>query len=323
MLTFRKPVQADITPAMNLLIEAWTPIFDGFRDQVGDELYSLFHGWEKAKTDFVAGALLGEHGLIAECDGNLAGFAHWFRLPDSDCAELGDNAVSGAMRGRGIGGQMYERVFEEMRRDGCRYVQVLTGLDPAHAPARRAYEKIGFSRSLGYRAYQARLADCIGGRDSCIRAVREEDLPRIAEIAKLAWTPIYEEYRVSHLGDELYHAFFPDAVEKKCRDVLAAIEREHGFVAEHDGQIVGCITYASDSGSKTGFIGECAVDPGMQRRGFGEKLAAFALDCMRTDGMLYAGAFTGIEKCQSAARRVCEKAGFAQFIPHVTYYRAL
>jgi len=36
-------------------------------------------------------------------------------------------------------------VFERFRQEGMRYAKVTTGLDEAHARARRAYERAGFN----------------------------------------------------------------------------------------------------------------------------------------------------------------------------------
>ena len=43
---------------------------------------------------------------------------------------------------------MYERVLELFREARMEYARVRTSLDEGHAPARRAYEKAGFDRSL-------------------------------------------------------------------------------------------------------------------------------------------------------------------------------
>jgi len=56
-------------------------------------------------------------------------------------------------QGRGIGRRMYEHVFDQMRQAGMRVVKVTTGLDEAHVPARRAYEKVGFERNLQFIEY--------------------------------------------------------------------------------------------------------------------------------------------------------------------------
>lgn len=58
---------------------------------------------------------------------------------------VGNNAVNPEFAGKGIGSAMYNYIFDEMEKDGMTHVGVYTGRDNAHAPARRAYEKVGFS----------------------------------------------------------------------------------------------------------------------------------------------------------------------------------
>jgi hypothetical protein len=43
---------------------------------------------------------------------------------------------------------MYQHVLDHFRQQGLRYAHVDTGLDPAHIPARRAYESVGFDRQV-------------------------------------------------------------------------------------------------------------------------------------------------------------------------------
>jgi len=44
-----------------------------------------------------------------------------------------------------------------MKSKGCVGVKVTTGLDDKHAPARRAYEKIGFTKNLPSVTYYKEL----------------------------------------------------------------------------------------------------------------------------------------------------------------------
>jgi ribosomal protein S18 acetylase RimI-like enzyme len=87
---------------------------------------------------------------VAEVDGRIAGFVTFHVDVQPGIGEIGNNAVHPDFRGRGIGGLLYTHVFDELKRLGQRFVKVTTGGegDPAHAPARRAYEKAGFDRRL-------------------------------------------------------------------------------------------------------------------------------------------------------------------------------
>lgn len=48
---------------------------------------------------------------------------------------------------------MYRAVLDRLRRAGAKVVKVSTGLDDAHAPARRACERLGFDRQLTHVSY--------------------------------------------------------------------------------------------------------------------------------------------------------------------------
>ena len=52
---------------------------------------------------------------------------------------------------------LYEAVFDKLRAAGCTVVRVGTGLDEAHAPARRAYQKAGFTAKLESVTYYKKL----------------------------------------------------------------------------------------------------------------------------------------------------------------------
>jgi SOS response regulatory protein OraA/RecX len=58
---------------------------------------------------------------------------------------------------RKIAAKLYDAVFERLREAGCEAVRVGTGLDDAHAPARRAYEKAGFEASLSSIVYYKKI----------------------------------------------------------------------------------------------------------------------------------------------------------------------
>jgi len=53
-----------------------------------------------------------------------------------------------AHAGQGIGAAMYAFVLERMKSAGMKAATVGTGGDPSHAPARRAYAKVGFGPAI-------------------------------------------------------------------------------------------------------------------------------------------------------------------------------
>jgi GNAT superfamily N-acetyltransferase len=111
--TIRQYTSADWQTVRDICIAAFTPIHEGI--------------------------------LLAELDGGVVGFVHYELRPDKLSAKLGLNAVHPGWQRRGIAAKLYTRVFDILRAEGMKFVQVGTGGDDAHIPARRAYEKSGFT----------------------------------------------------------------------------------------------------------------------------------------------------------------------------------
>ena len=134
---------------------AWKPIFDGYREQLGDEIFHFLYPEDpiEKKKEECARTAGSDACFVAEYEGKVVGFATY--LIKEKLGILANNAVS--LRGRGIAGLLHARIFEEMKALGCKAVEVRTGLDDAHAPARRAYEKDGFSHSIPSVAYYKKL----------------------------------------------------------------------------------------------------------------------------------------------------------------------
>ena len=145
-ITIRASTAEDAVAIGEIAKVAWKPIFDGYLEQLGEEIFKFLYPedpLEKKKKEVAATAGKGTC-FVAECEGKVVGFATY--LTEGKLGILANNAV--IMRGKGIAGMLHEKCFEEMKKKGCEFVRVGTGLDDAHAPARRAYEKDGFKNSL-------------------------------------------------------------------------------------------------------------------------------------------------------------------------------
>jgi len=148
-LVLRPAGRADAARLHEIREAAFAPVFASFRKVLGDELYEL----AQAGDDRAQGALLDSllaaadtwEVHVAELDGEIVGFLALRMDRASRVGEIGLNAVDPVHAGRGIGTAMYEWALARMRRAGMRAATVGTGGDPGHAPARRAYEKVGFT----------------------------------------------------------------------------------------------------------------------------------------------------------------------------------
>ena len=128
---------------------AFAPVFASFRSILGEDIYNLVQAREdQAQAEYLASLLTGGSEwdvYVAERAGIVVGFVSVRLTLNTAIGEIGLNAVPPEWAGEGIGTAMYRFAIERMRQAGMRVATVSTGGDPAHAPARRAYEKAGFN----------------------------------------------------------------------------------------------------------------------------------------------------------------------------------
>lgn len=152
----RRLESGDTARILDIAAAAWEPIYDGYREQLGDELFEAFyHDFRERKRRNVQNDIQEGNCLVALIDEKVVGFASY--TMEGKIGEIKANAVCPQWGGHGIGSMLQNRVLEELRMAGCRFAIVETGLDDAHAPARRAYQKNGFEKSLASVKYFQKL----------------------------------------------------------------------------------------------------------------------------------------------------------------------
>jgi GNAT superfamily N-acetyltransferase len=155
-----RTANAEDTDAMvRIALLAWRPVFESFRENMGDKLFdTAYVDWRADKGNQIRSAASSESTvsfLVAESEGRIAGFVSWVTR-DSDgvaIAEIGNNAVDPDCQNNGIATTLYGEVIRRCREAGVAAIKVNTGLDPSHAPARRAYEKAGFGNGIPMVTY--------------------------------------------------------------------------------------------------------------------------------------------------------------------------
>ena len=159
-LIIRDLAPADVEAVVEIAVAAWEPIFASFREIFGEDLFALAcPNWQEAKARQVRTACEAPEQAnvcVAELDGRVVGFATCY-AKGSGVGEIGNNAVHPGFQHRGIAQRLYARAFERLEALGMRFVEVSTGGDPSHAPARRAYEKAGFEIRLPKVTYYRKL----------------------------------------------------------------------------------------------------------------------------------------------------------------------
>ena len=151
----------DVETICQIAVAAWDPIFDHFRELMGEELFAATcPDRPKEKARQVRRACLPDSSAIvsvAEVTGEVVGFVTFYADEASGIGEIGNNAVHPDFQGRGIGTRQCERILEIFREKGVKFARVSTGLDDASAPARRQYEKAGFTHQTSTVTYYVQL----------------------------------------------------------------------------------------------------------------------------------------------------------------------
>lgn len=145
-----RPVRADDPPHLDKVRQAaFAPVFASFRSILGDDIYDLAQAREdEAQGELLVALLAPESGwevYVAEVASTVVGFVSIQLNHETHVGEIGLNAVHPDHAGKGVGTAMYDFAIGRMKEAGMRVATVATGGDPSHAPARRAYEKAGFT----------------------------------------------------------------------------------------------------------------------------------------------------------------------------------
>ena len=134
----------DLNAIVHLSLLAWEPVFSSFRKILGPNIYPLvWPDWCKSQEKEVETACRAKDVLVAELESKVVGFlAYEVRGATGEVLFL---AVHPEYQNRGIGTELNMVALEKMKAAGAKVVEVGTGGDEGHAPARRSYEKAGFT----------------------------------------------------------------------------------------------------------------------------------------------------------------------------------
>lgn len=150
----------DFDRVHQICVAAFTSVHDGFEQALGPEIFGReYPGWQARYADDIR-ALAEDPNIqlhVVEDAGAIVGFVTTRVDPARKVGELGLNAVDPAHQGRGVGKDMYAFALGNLKERGADYAYVGTGGDEAHAPARAAYEAVGFDRSIPVVYYYRKL----------------------------------------------------------------------------------------------------------------------------------------------------------------------
>jgi ribosomal protein S18 acetylase RimI-like enzyme len=157
-LTIRLVCEKDVDAVVRLSLAAWLPVFESFERILGPEIYAkLYPDWRASQRALVEGVCEdgGKYSVyVADVDGAVAGFVAYTLDAEEKLGEIYLLAVDPDYQNRGIGTKLNDFALNKMVDGGMTLAFVGTGGDPAHAPARRAYEKVGFTPIVNVLYYK-------------------------------------------------------------------------------------------------------------------------------------------------------------------------
>lgn len=131
-----RPFEAgDLDEVVAVSLRAWAPVYASFAEVMGPEIFRRqYPDWRASQREEVESACTAGRARV------------WVvELP----------AVDPEWQGREVGTAPTAFATSWMKRAGVRLVSIRTGGDPGHAPARRTYEKAGYTPLPPVRYYKA------------------------------------------------------------------------------------------------------------------------------------------------------------------------
>ncbi len=152
----RQAAEADRDTLAELIVRAFA---DVTTNRWREEQFGIIGGrsWDEWEADIMR-TIDVDRVIIAESAGKAVGFATYELDEATRIGTVSDNAVLPEYRGRGIGAQHLTRVLGLMEAAGMEFAEVSTGSDDPYTPARRMYERQGFTPYFRSVYYMKKLA---------------------------------------------------------------------------------------------------------------------------------------------------------------------
>jgi GNAT superfamily N-acetyltransferase len=158
-LQIRPFLNTDIHDLVHLSLLAWEPIFSAWQQILGAELYpiAIYPDWRKGQQEVVEKICLDEkmNTWVAEVEGQVVGFVTYELNHETKIGEVQLLAVLPEAQNHGIGTQLNLFALQKLKEGGMKLAVVGTGGDEGHAPARKSYEKAGYTGLPLVRYYKA------------------------------------------------------------------------------------------------------------------------------------------------------------------------
>lgn len=145
------PILSDIPQLVEIAFETFGPFYEGYvRSHLGDDIFLHQHGnWQQDYRDDIPTLHQpgeGRNLAVAKIKDVPVGFVAWKTGTKPFHGEIHLLAESPRSRRQNIGRELCDHAIKAMRSAGAEVVEIGTGGDEFHAPARALYENLGFTK---------------------------------------------------------------------------------------------------------------------------------------------------------------------------------
>ena len=144
----REAQEADLEALQNLVELAFVPVFESFLNIMGKAIFdALYPDWRALQRKLVVDFYHddGAEVWVGEFDKRPVGLVVLRANQETKHSEVEFLAVHPDTQNMGVGAELNDFALRRLTELGMVLVEVGTGGDVSHAPARRSYEKAGYT----------------------------------------------------------------------------------------------------------------------------------------------------------------------------------
>lgn len=149
-MLIKSPTPLDVPRLIDIAIETFRPFYEDYvHPLMGDEVFRHQHGnWQADYQKDIPTLHAPDEGryiAVAEMDASVVGFVSWRVGIKPSHGEIYLLAVLPTYRRLDVGHELCTHAIDAMKSGGVDVVEIGTGGDDFHAPARALYESLGFT----------------------------------------------------------------------------------------------------------------------------------------------------------------------------------
>ena len=156
-------------------------------------------------------------------------------------------------------------------------------------------------------------------KSATIRPYVEDDWPAVRDIVAAVWHHGVDCAREQRYGFLVGGEPWQDRKTRTLRDEIVH-EREHWFVSELDGTVIGFCSFHLDPSTGIGQVGHNGVHPTHQGAGHGARQLRFVISKMKEAGMEIVEVQAVLNEGHQPARRMYEREGFRRLMDSRLHY---